>query len=176
MQKEITLKNLGTVMGGDPTDKVILLIDGTNKIEEFLTHQGHIIDINKIYLRKQIGQISDEELDKEIRHTIVNRLQDGDKIGLFLDVCLNLIEFFGQFKWFDKSTFFNMKNLLSRDYFVKNNILHSDEDKDNFGNKGGWEPYGKAMLFVLINASTKEDFDKIKNNFPEENFEYVYVK
>jgi len=177
MQKEITLNQLMSVIDGEPSKKMLVLVDGTSRVETFLTYKGQVLDINKLSLKQKLNQVSTDELDKEIRHRIVYHFRLGEKVAFFMDqaISLNLVEFLGQFKWFDKSTFFNMANLLTRDYYVKHDMIKKEEDKDNFGNQGFWEPKEQSRLIVVINAKP-EEFDKVKLVYPDEFFEFILVK
>ena len=177
MQQEIKLNKLMDILQADLSDKTTVIIDSTGNVETFLKYKGDIIEINKLKLKQQMSKLEDKELDTEIRHRIVSSFRLGGIVALFLDsaISLDLIEFLGQFKWFDKSAFFNSKNMITRDYFVKHDMITKDEDKDNFGNVGYWAPAEKSRLLVVVNGDDK-DIETVKKNFSSDLFQFVIVK
>ncbi len=183
MQREIGFTQILGLLENQPVpEKMPVFVDTTTNVERFLTYKGQVFDINKMDLGQKLGKIKESDLDKDIRQRLLYCLKAGEKAALFLDqaVSFNLIEFFTQFKWFDKSTFFNVKdNLLKRDYVLKQGMLKEkdkEEDVDMLGNIGFWEGREeKARVIVLINGQ-KDDLEKIKPNFPEEYFEIIVIK
>jgi len=176
MQTDVKLADFESILKEVP-ERLPVIVDGTSNLEIFFKYKGQVIDIADLSLKKSKGTITDEQLDKEIRQRLKSCLFSGEYVALFLggEIDFNLIKFLSNFKWFEKSSFFKLKNLLSKDYLVKHEILKKDEDKDVLGNKGFWQPNEKTRLCVIF-TTTYKFMSEIKVNFSNDYFEFFLVK
>lgn len=172
----ITLPEVLPYLNKDPSDKLTLFINPSGQLETFFNYKGKLIELHKEKLRIEMGKNPAEEIGEELRSLLIMSLHYGYNIVLHLGASENFdIEgFFSQFSWYKKD-FFLKANFLKTDYLKKNKLVKDDEDKDFFGNQGGYEVKDTARIFVLTHVEFTEVNTLLAKNAKLE-FECVYVQ
>lgn len=131
-------------------DNIILFANPSGQLETFFNYKGRLIEIYKEKMKIDIGKNSIEEVGEEIRALLISGIQYGYSIVLDTGSSENfdIDAFFSKFKWY-KSDLFANKNFLNTAYLKKNNMIKPEEDKDHFGNTGGYKCNEAAKIFIL---------------------------
>jgi hypothetical protein len=174
MQDSVKLVDFETTLTVD--GKIPVLVDTTYQVETFLKYKGRIIDIADLSLKKSKGTIQEADLDREIRQSLRSSIFSGEIVCFFIggEMDFDLIKFMKEFKWFDKSTFFNYKNLSNKDYLLKQGILKSDEDYDENKNKGFWR-ISSNFRFCVVYSITDSFLKDVKKQLPSEYFNFHLI-
>ena len=172
----ISLPEALPYLNKDQTDKLTLFINPKGDLETFFNYKGKLIELQKEKMRIDFGKNTVEEVGEGLRSNLILSLQYGYNIVLHLGASENfdIDEFFSKFSWY-KSDFFKNANFLKTDYLKKNKLIKKDEDKDFFGNNGGYEVKDTARIFLLTHAELVEVNTLLAKN-AKLDFECLYVQ
>lgn len=166
VEKEISLKETLQYLENKP-ERPYLFLDTTSSLITFFTYKGTIFELNKNLLKKNIKQINENDIKESFRETLIKSAKLGECLVINLDKNIN-INIKGELNGLG----FNINDLcdysknLTREYYVNNKYLKDDEDKDNFGNSGFYNPNDKFRICFLLscNESDVEESLKVNNN------------
>ena len=177
MDNHIDLNGTLRVLEGFDSNKSLLFINPDANLQTFFTYKGTLIEINKMNLRKQLGKVTDKDNSEEIRINLSQGIQKGYWLVFDMDknAELNLDSFFKTCSFYNKDTFFNFQNFKSKDFMLKNGILKEEDDKDFFGNSGGYNCHDTFKICYLCCCKI-EEIEKLKKNIDTSNFEIYIVK
>jgi hypothetical protein len=174
----ISLPEVLSRLEGEDNAVPNFFINPSEALETFFTYKGTVIELHKLSISIQLGKSSKEKVGEDIRSILVNGLQKGYWIVFLVgsSSSFNLSEFFGQFD-FNKSDkkFFNSDNLHDKNYLVSSGILKKEDDKDVFGNQGGYT-VGKDSRVVYLTSCEEADIQKLKDANKGVEFNYVMVQ
>ncbi len=157
------------------SEKPYFFINPGGELETFFTYKGRLVDLNKLKISSSLKHTPTNEVKEEIRVNIISSAKFGEWLIFNIDKnsTLNIKQYMDSLG-FDFDSLINPKNFHLRDYYVKHNLLLESEDKDNFGNKGYWNPQETYSISFLASCS-EEDIKELKTN-NEGQFEFILVK
>lgn len=169
--------SLGDVLNylNTQSEKPYFFINPGGELETFFTYKGRLVDLNKIKISASLKNTPTSEVKEEIRTQIISTAKYGEWLIFNIDKnsALNIKEYMDSLG-FDFDALINPKNFHSRDFYLKSNLLHESEDKDNFGNKGFWYPKETYSISFLTSCS-EEDIKELKLN-NQGQLEFILVK
>ena len=84
-------------------------------------------------------------------------------------------DFFKKCKFYNKDTFYNLKNFKDKAYLEKNGILKKEENQDYIGNFGEYYPSDSFRICFLC-CCKLEEVETLKKNIPVDKFEIYIVQ
>jgi hypothetical protein len=176
--KSIALTETLELLEGENNPNPLFFVNPSGNLETFFNYKGTLIDIHKYQIKLQLGKITKEEVDKELRATITTGINRGMWIVFFVGSSseFNYAEFFKQFD-FNKGdkNFFNNTKLFDKAYLKSCGILTDDLDVDMMGNKFSWKANSSAKIIYLCQCEAS-DIKKIKENHTGINFDFYFVE
>jgi len=177
MDKEIDLQGILTVLSTHDNNKSLMFVNPDGNLETFFTYKGTLIEINKMNLRKLANLNTDKDNEEVIRQNLVFGIQRGYWLVFNMESnsSLNLDNFFKYFPYYNKNTWYNFQNYKDKDFLVKSGLLKNDDDKDFFGNSGGYTPHDTFKICYLCSCPINE-LETLKKNIDPSQFDIYIVK
>lgn len=175
--EKIALTQTLAILEGEMTKKPSFFVNEAGTLESFFTYKGTIVEIHKMAMKIQLGKTTHDEVAEEIRSILVSGIQKGYWIVFLMGntSSFSVAEFFSKLT-FNKGdlNFFDNTKLASKDYLCKSEILKKDDDKDFFGNPGGYRVNDSFRVVYLAN-SAEADIVKLKEANSKIDFQFYCV-
>ena len=175
---KINLPSVLKTLEGENTATPNLFVNPSGALESFFTYKGTIIELHKHKMRIQLGKSSVKEVGDEIRGILVAGIQKGYWIVFVTGsgASFDIAEFFKQFD-FNKGdkNFFDVTKLFDKTYLQSSGILLKDEDKDHFGNPGGYTVHSDSRV-VYLSGCEETDITELKSSNKNIQFNYIFVQ
>jgi hypothetical protein len=173
--KELNLTDLLTV---DLTEEPIkFFINPSGMLETFYNYKAHLIDVVKLNLKVQLGQMSQEQVESHLIQVFANSIQKALPLVINYEKASNFEAntFFSNLK-FITPDFWKRKNILDVNFLRKAGIVNKSNDKDLFGNPGFYKADNNFTIAFLSTCAI-EDINEIKANLPEGlDVEFIHIK
>jgi hypothetical protein len=177
MEKEIDLQGILSVLETYDNNKSLLFVNPDGNLETFFTYKGTLVEINKMHLRKLANMSTDKENEEKIRENLVYGIQMGYWLvfNMGSDSKFNLDNFFKSFSFYNKNTWYNFQNYKDKGFMIKSGLLKNTDDKDVFGNSGGYTPHDTFKICYLCSCPINE-LETLKKNIDPSLFDIYIVK
>ncbi len=142
------------IQAAGENDKSVLFFDETGTAASFFTYTAKVVECAKMQVQKAMGGTSVDEIKEKYRVNNKNAMATGCPVVYHIDKIVP--DFKGEYC--DDTTtpacFFKPSAFKVEEVFKK--TLKEDEDKDAFGNKGGFE-IRDGYSVVLLSQANPED-------------------
>jgi hypothetical protein len=176
--KSLALTETLELLEGENKTNPAFFVNPSGALETFFNYKGTLIDLHKYQIKLQLGKVTKQEVDKELRATITCGINRGMWVVFFVGKScdFNFADFFKQFD-FNKGdkNFFNNTKLFDKSYLKSSGILTDDLDVDMMGNKFSWKANSSAKIIYLCQTNAS-DIKTIKENHPGINFDFYFVE
>lgn len=152
-------------------------INSSDALGTFFTYKGTLLEIGKVKILIDMGKSKKADEADKIRRALINCAKMGDWLVFHIGAnsAFKVTEFLSDLLAIDAKLLLKHENYLSRDFYVNQKILHTNEDFDNFQNKGCWKPNNGFRIHFLTSCAS-EDVGELKLNNSESLYKFVVVE
>lgn len=159
------------------SDNPNFFINSSDALGTFFTYKGTLLEIGKSKILIDLGKSKKVDEAESIRRALIHCAKMGDWLVFHIGAnsAFKVAVFLTEMLGFDATLLLKHENYLTREFYVKNKILHVNEDFDNFNNKGCWNPNDRFRIHFLTNCSS-EDVAELKLNNSQSLYNFVVVE